>query len=109
MGKVSGSGGTEFGRRLFGDLYEVASAYVLRIADGEGEMRLFDTIFARQALKRSWPDGDEVALYSNQPEGKLSTAEGDLKNLALMPSGTHLFIVCEDKCVEWNSVWKKTE
>ena len=72
-------------------------------------MRLFDAIFARQALKRSWPDGDEVAFYSNQPEGKLATAEGDLKNLALMPSGTRLFIVCEDECVEWNRARKKTE
>ena len=101
LGKVSGSVGTEFGCRLFGKLYEAASAYVIRNADGEGGLCLFDTTFVREVLKRPWPDGAELALYSNHPEGNLSPTEDDLKNLSLMPAGTRLFIVCEDECVEW--------
>ena len=109
LGKVSGSVGTEFGRRLFGKLYEAASAYVIRNADGEGELCLFDTTFAREVLDRSWPNGVELALYSNHPEGNMSPTEDDLKNLSLMPAGTRLFIVCEDECVEWDMTRKKTE
>ena len=109
LGKVSGSVGTEFGCRLFGRLYEAASAYVVRNVDGEGELCLFDTTFAREVLKRPWPDGAALALYSNHPEGKLSPTKDDMENLSLMPAGTRLFIVCEDECVEWNTAKKKTE
>lgn len=93
--------GTGFGRRLFGRLYETASAYAIQSADGEGELCLFDTAFGREVLERSWPDGAEFALYSNHPEGGMSPSEDDLENLALAPVGTRLFIVCEDDCVEW--------
>lgn len=109
LGKVSGSVGTEFGRRLFGKLYEAASAYVIRNADGEGELCLFDTTFAREVLDRSWPNGVELALYSNHPEGNLSPTEDDMENLALMPIGTCLFIVYEDECVEWNTAKKEIQ
>ena len=109
LGKVPGSIGTEFGRRLFGKLYEPASAYVIQNTDGEGALCLFDTGFAREVLQHPWPDGAELALYSNHPEGKLSPTKADLENLALMPAGTRLFIVCEDECVEWNTANKKTE
>ena len=72
LGEVSGSVGTEFGCRLFGKLYEATSAYVVRNVDGEGELCLFDTTFAREVLKRPWPDEAELALYSNHPEGNMS-------------------------------------
>ena len=109
LGKVPGSVGTEFGCRLFGKLYEAASAYVIRNADAEGELCLFDTTFAREVLDRFWPDGAELALYSNHPEGNTSPTEDDLENLALMPAETRLFIVYEDDCVEWNMAGKKME
>ena len=109
LGKVSGGIGMEFGCRLFGHLYEAASAYVIRNADGEGELCLFDTSFAREVLNRSWPDGAELALYSNHPEGNLSPTEDDMENLSLMPAVTRLFIVYEDECVEWDMTRKKTE
>ena len=109
LGKVSGGIGMEFGCRLFGRLYEAASAYVIRNADGKGELCLFDTTFAREVLKRPWPEGAVFALYSNHPEGNMSPTEDDLENLALMPEETRLFIVCEDECVEWNTARKKTE
>ena len=92
---------TKFGVRLFGLLYETASAYVIQAPNGEGELGLLDTAFAREALKRPWPDGAEFGLYSNHPEGDMSPTEDDLENLALMPEGTRLFIVCEDDCIEW--------
>lgn len=109
LGKVSSSVGTEFGCRLFGKLNEAASAYVIRNADGEGELCLFDTTFARKVLDRPWPDEAEVVLYSNHPEGNMSPTGDDLENLALMPAGARLFIVCEDECVERNTAKKKTE
>lgn len=93
--------GTEFGKRLFGKLYAAASAYVIQAPNGEGELGLLDTAFAREALKRPWPDGAEFGLYSNHPEGDMSPTEDDLENLALMPTGTRLYIVCEDDCIEW--------
>ena len=99
-GTPGGFVGTEFGCRLFGHLYEVAVAYVIQNVDGEGELCLFDTTFARDVLKRSWPDGAELALYNDHPEGNLSPMEDDLENLLLMPAGTRLFIVCEDSRVE---------
>ena len=108
-GTPGGFIGTEFGCRLFGKLYEAASAYVIRNADGEGELCLFDTTFAREVLDRFWPDGAELALYSNHPEGNTSPTEDDLENLALMPAETRLFIVYEDDCVEWNMAGKKME
>ena len=106
LSKVPSGIGTEFGCRLFGKLYEHASAYVIQRANGEGELCLFDTTFAREVLKRPWTDGAKFALYSNHPVGNLSPTDGDLVNLAAMPSGTRLFIVCEDSCIEWN-VMKK--
>ena len=109
LGKVSGSVGTEFGCRLFGKLYEAASAYVIRNADGKGELCLFDTTFAREVLKRPWQDGAEVVLYSNHPEGNMSPTDDDLENLALMPEETRLFIVCEDECVEWKTAKKEIQ
>ena len=109
LGKVSSSVGTEFGCRLFGKLYEAASAYVIRNADGEGELCLFDTTFAREVLDRFWPNGAEVVLYSNHPEGNMSPTEDDMENLSLMPAGTRLFIACEDECAEWNTAREKTE
>ena len=38
LGKVSGGIGMEFGCRLFGRLYEAASAYVIQNTNGEGEL-----------------------------------------------------------------------
>ena len=108
-GTPGGFVGTEFGCRLFGHLYEAASAYVIQSADGEGELCLFDTTFAREVLDRSWLNGAVFTLYSNHPEGNLSPTEDDLKNLTLMPAGTRMFIVCEDECVEWDMTRKKTE
>ena len=108
-GTPGGFIGTEFGCRLFGKLYEAASAYVIRNADAEGELCLFDTTFAREVLDRSWPEGAVFALYSNHPEGDMSPTEDDLENFALMPAGTRLFIVYEDECVEWNTAGKKME
>ena len=101
--------GTEFGCRLFGHLYVPASAYVIQSTNGEGGLCLFDTTFARELLKRPWPDGAELALYSNHPEGNMSPTEDDMENLSLMPAGTRLFIVYEDECVEWNTAGKKME
>ena len=72
LGKLSGGIGMEFGCRLFGRLYEAASAYVIQNTNGEGELCLFDTTFAREVLKRPWPDGAVFALYSNHPEGNMS-------------------------------------
>ena len=46
-GTPGGFIGTEFGCRLFGHLYEAASAYVIQSTNGEGELCLFDTTFAR--------------------------------------------------------------
>ena len=108
-GTPGGFIGTEFGCRLFGHLYEPASAYVIQSTNGEGELCLFDTTFARELLKRPWPDGAELALYSNHPEGNMSPTEDDMENLSLMPAGTRLFIVYEDECVEWNTAGKKME
>ena len=108
-GTPGGFIGTEFGCRLFGHLYVPASAYVIQSTNGEGELCLFDTTFAREVLMRPWPDGAELALYSNHPEGNMSPTEDDLKNLALMPAGTRLFIVCEDECVEWNMAKKEIQ
>ena len=108
-GTQGGFIGTEFGCRLFGKLYEPASAYVIQSTNGEGELCLFDTTFAWEVLKRPWPNGAEFALYSNHPEGNMSPTEDDLKNLSLMPAGTRLFIVCEDECVEWDMTREKTE
>ena len=71
-GTPGGFIGTEFGYRLFGHLYEAASAYMIQNSNGEGELCLFDTTFAREVLKRPWPDGAVFALYSNHPEGNLS-------------------------------------
>ena len=90
-------------------LYEAASAYVIQSTNSEGELCLFDTTFAREILDRSWPNGAELALYSNHPEGNMSPTEDDLENLALMPTGTRLFIVYEDECVERNTAGKKME
>ena len=109
LGKLSGGIGMEFGCRLFGRLYEAASAYVIQNTNGEGELCLFDTTFAREVLKRPWPDGAVFALYSNHPEENMSPTEDDLENFALMPAGTRMFIVCEDECVEWDMTRKKTE
>ena len=108
-GTPGGFVGTEFGCRLFGHLYEAASAYVIQNTNGEGELCLFDTTFAREVLKRPWPNGAVIALYSNHPEGNLSPTEDDMENLSLMPAGTRLFIVCEDECVERDMTRKKTE
>ena len=82
---------------------------MIQSTNGEGELCLFDTTFAREVLKRPWPNGAELALYSNHPEGNLSPTEDDLENFALMPIGTRLFIVYEDDCVEWNTAGKKME
>ena len=97
--------GTEFGCRLFGRLYEAASAYVIQNVDGEGELCLFDTTFAREVLRRPWPNGAELALYSNHPEGNLSPTEDDMENLSLMPAVTRLFIVYVN--VVNKMVWRK--
>ena len=109
LSKVPSDIGTEFGCRLFGKLYEHASAYVIQRANGDGELCLFDTTFAREVLKRPWTDGAKFALYSNHPEGNLSPTEDDMENLSLMPAETRLFIVSEDSCVEWNTARKRTE
>ena len=108
-GTPGGFVGTEFGCRLFGHLYEAASAYMIQNSNGEGELCLFDTTFAREVLKRPWPDGAVFDLYSNHPEGNLSPTEDDMENLSLMPAVTRLFIVSEDECAEWDMTRKKTE
>ena len=82
---------------------------MIQSTNGEGELCLFDTTFAREVLKRPWPDEAELALYSNHPEGNMSPTEDDMENLSLMPAGTRLFIVYEDECVEWNTAGKKME
>ena len=101
--------GPEFGSRLFGRLYEAASAYVIQCANGEGELCLFDTSFAREVFERPWPDGEVFGLYSNHPEGDMSPSKDDLENLALMTAGTRLFIVYEDECIEWKTARKEPQ
>ena len=104
-----GSVGTEFGCRLFGKLYEAASAFVIQHANGEGELCLFDATFVREVLKRPWPDWAKVTQYSNHLGRNMSPAEDDMENLPLMPAGTRLFIVYEDRCVVWNTAKKETK
>lgn len=89
------------GVKLFGKLYQEASAYAIR-HDGRLEVGIFDTVFARDALQRTWPEGSIAALYSNHPEGDMQPRAGDLENLAAMPDGTKLYIVCERRCVRWD-------
>ena len=94
--------GIEFGKRLFGDMYNDAAAWVLQKANGEAEMRLFDPAApAKDVFARKWPEGARVVLYSNHCQKGLEPNEDDLRNLAALPKGAVLYIVRESYCKQW--------
>ena len=88
------------GVRLFGKVYQEVSAFVELGRNGL-KLRLFDSCFAPEVLEREWEAGARFALYTNHPEGDMRPREQDLRNLALMPERTEMYIVYEDECVRW--------
>ena len=91
-----------FGSKLFGEAYPEASAYTVQIGRAEAEICVFDANNAAQTLDRDWPKDARTALYSNRRGDAIAPTEQDLKNLAAMPEGTTLYIVCGRRCVRWN-------
>lgn len=82
---------------LFEFVYaEVSAVYY----PGIGALKLFDT-YTPDVLSREWmPDDEKVIIFSNHPTGNMNPSADDRRNLAMLPAGARLFIVCEQKCVE---------
>lgn len=95
--------GAEFGSQLLGRLHQEASACAVQTDDGEISLLIFDTYAPAQGVfSQDWPEGARVVLYSNHPTGNMEPSDDDLRNLASMPEGTELSIICGRRCVKWN-------
>ena len=94
----------DFGRRLFGEVYVDVAAIAVQQERGEAEVRLFDPASpAKDVLKREWPEGARIALYSNHYQHSMEPTDDDLRNLAALPEGTALYIVRESCCKKWRT------
>lgn len=94
--------GVGFGSQLLGMLHEEASACVVQRTEGELFLTVFDT-FAPPHGEFFWtaPADARVLLFSNHPAGNMEPSPRDLRNLAAMPAGTELVIVCGHRSVRW--------
>ena len=91
-----------FGSQLLGRLYEEASACVVQSVMGELSLTVFDTYAPpREIFAGEWPDDARVLLFSNHPAGNMTPSSSDLRNLADMPAGTGLVIVCGRRSERW--------
>ena len=91
-----------FGSQLLGRLYEEASACVVQSVMGELSLTVFDTYAPpREIFAGEWPADARVLLFSNHPAGNMEPSPRDLRNLAAMPAGTELVIVCGHRSVRW--------
>ena len=91
-----------FGSQLLGRLYEEASACVVQSVMGELSLTVFDTYAPpREIFAGEWPDDARVLLFSNHPAGNMTPSSSDLRNLAAMPAGAGLVIVCGRRSERW--------
>ena len=69
---------------------------------GEFSLTVFDTYAPpREIFAGEWPDNARVLLFSNHPAGNMTPSSSDLRNLAAMPAGTGLVIVCGRRSERW--------
>ena len=93
-----------FGARLMGRLHQEASACVVQSRAGVFELTLFDTFAPVQPFPGALADsGARVLLFSNHPTGNMRPTKEDMRNLAALPAGAELVVVCGADCQPWRA------